>query len=193
MSVLVPPTADLIQMPPEPVRRLTVAEYHQMIAAGILQQDDPFELLEGWLVPKMSRNASHDLVLGLSEDAIGCRLPPEWVRRNQSGVTTSESEPEPDIAVVRGPHRRYANKHPGPEDTGLVVEISETTLRRDRTTKQRVYARAKIPVYWIINVLDLRIEVYTDPSGPQEEPAYRQRQDYGPSEAVPLVLDGKEI
>ena len=147
MSVLVPPTADLIQMPPEPVRRLTVTEYHQMIAAGILQQDDPFELLEGWLVPKMSRNASHDLVLGLSEDAIGCRLSPEWVRRNQSGVTTSESEPEPDIAVVRGPHRRYANKHPGPEDTGLVVEIAETTLRRDRTTKQRVYARVKSP--WI--------------------------------------------
>jgi Uma2 family endonuclease len=193
MSVAVPPTTDLIQMSPEPVRRLTVAEYHQMIKAGILQEDDPFELLEGWLVPKMGRNAPHDLALNLAENEIERRLPPQWVRRGQSGMTTSDSEPEPDIAIVRGPRRRYHQQHPGPGDTALVVEVSDATLRRDQTIKHRIYARAKIPVYWIINLLDMQIEVYSEPTGAKAKARYRQRQDYEASEEVPLVIDGKEV
>jgi len=192
MSILTPPT-DLIQWPPEPARRLTVAEYHEMLKAGILRQDDPFELLEGWLVPKMTRNAPHDVAVSLAEQAIDRELPEEWFRRIQSAVTTADSEPEPDIAVVRGPRRRYLQGHPGPKDTGLLVEVADSSLQRDRTTKQRVNARSMIPVYWIVNLIDMHIEVYTDPSGPDAEPHYRNRQDYGPGDCVPLVLDGQEI
>jgi Uma2 family endonuclease len=192
MSVLVPPT-DLIQLPPEPVRRLTVAEYHQMIEAGILPQDDPFELLEGWLLPKMTRKAPHDLSVGLVEDAIGPLLPPEWVRRGQSAVTTEDSEPEPDVTIVKGPRRRYHREHSGPSDTGLIVEVADTSLNRDRTVKQRIFARGRVPIYWVVNLIDMRVEVYTDPTGPDAEPHYRTRQDYGPNDCVPLVLDGQEI
>jgi Uma2 family endonuclease len=193
MSGLLPPLTDLVQLPPEPVRRLTVAEYHKMIKEGILYEDEPFELLEGWLVPKMTRNAPHDLAVGLAEDAIGPRLPPEWIRQSQSAVTTEDSEPEPDVAVVRGPRRRYGKQHPGPLEMGLVIEVSESSLNRDRTVKHRIYARSRVPVYWIVNLIDMHIEVYTDPTGPDAEPRYRQRQDYGPDDSIPLVLDGKEI
>jgi Uma2 family endonuclease len=193
MLALPHPLATLVQLPPEPVRRLTVDEYHQMIRAGILKEDDPFELLEGWLVPKMTRNPPHDLALGLTEDEITRLLPAAWFRRGQSAVTTLDSEPEPDVAVVRGPRRRFGQRHPGPEDMALVIEVADSSLQRDRTTKWRLYARAGIPVYWIVNLPEARVEVYTDPTGPADAPAYRQRQDYGPGDSVPLVLDGQPI
>jgi Uma2 family endonuclease len=180
-------------MPPEPLRRFTVAEFHQMIRSGILDEDDPCELLEGWLVEKMPRNAPHDLAVALGYEEIGRRLPTEWVVRGQSGVTTTDSEPEPDIAIVRGPQRRYHKEHPGPADTALVVEISDTTLRRDRTIKQRIFARAAIPIYWIVNLIDRQMEVYTEPSGPAEEPRYGKRQDFGENDTVPLVIEGVEL
>ena len=74
-----------------------------------------------------------------------------------------------------------------------MVEVADTSLRRDRGTKQRVYARARIPVYWIANLPERRFEVYTEPSGPAPHPGYRQRQEYGPDEEIPVVLAGQEI
>jgi hypothetical protein len=75
----------------------------------------------------------------------------------------------------------------------MVVEVSDTTLQRDQTIKQRVYARAKIPVYWIRNLLDMKIEVYTEPGGTKSKPRYLKQQEYGASDSVPLVIQGKEI
>ena len=74
----------------------------------------------------------------------------------------------------------------------LVVEVADASLYRDRTTKKQVYARAGIPVYWIVNLPERRIEVYTDPSGPGEGPEYRQHEDYGAWSEVPLMIEGRE-
>jgi Uma2 family endonuclease len=178
---------------PLSLRRFTVAEYHRMIAAGILKEGEPYELLEGWIVRKMTRNPPHDLALGLAEDEIGRRLPAGWFRRDQSGMTTADSEPEPDVAIVRGNRRDYGERHPGPQDLGLVVEIADSSLALDRGLKARLYARAAIAIYWIVNLPDSQIEVYTDPTGPGPEPAYQQHRDYAATEAVPLILDGVEI
>jgi hypothetical protein len=193
MSILALSSAGPAVIPPVPVRRFTVAEYHRLIETGILQEGEPIELLEGWLVPKMTRNPPHDLALGLAEDEISRRLPPGWFRRDQSAVTTADSEPEPEVAIVRGQRRDYGTRHPGPPDMGLVVEIADSSLAQDRTLKARVYARAAIPVYWIVNIPDSQVEVYTDPTGPQPDPAYRQRRDYTAAESVPLILDGLVI
>jgi Uma2 family endonuclease len=184
---------NLVQLPPEPVRRFTVEEYHQMIQSGVLKEDEPFELLEGWLIPKMTRNPPHGLAVALLEYELDRRLPGDWFRRGQSAVTTPDSEPEPDAAVVRGPLRRYAQQHPTPQDMTLVIEVADSSLQRDRTTKARLYARAGIPVYWIVNIPEMHVEAYTDPSGPGDEPAYRQRRDYGLDEALPLVIEGREV
>jgi Uma2 family endonuclease len=175
------------------LRRFTVAEYQRMIRNGIIREGERCELLEGWVVEKMSRNPPHDLVLGLVEDAVGSRLPAGWFRRDQSAVTTSDSEPEPDVGVVRGKRRDFGRRHPGPADMGLVIEVSESSLDQDRTEKQRIYARASIPVYWIVNIVEEQVEVYTDPTGDCDEPCYRSRRDYHRDEEVPLVLDGVEV
>ena len=73
------------------------------------------------------------------------------------------------------------------------MEVADSSLTREDTTKLRIYARAAIPIYWIINIPDRQVEVYSDPAGPEPEPRYRLQQHVGPADSVPLVLDGKEI
>jgi Uma2 family endonuclease len=111
----------------------------------------------------------------------------------QSAVTTLESEPEPDVVVVRGGARDFVKRHPGPEQIGLVVEVADTSLTHDRTVKGRIYARAGIANYWIVNLIDRRIEVYSDPAPRARKPVYRARRDFGPGEAIPLSLGGRVI
>ena len=191
--VAIPPALPPI-VPPLPVRRFTVDEYHRMIQAGILGEDDDVELLEGWIVPKMSKNPPHDTMISIiMMDVLTPRLPGGWHCRGQSAATTADSEPEPDIAVVRGPKRDYLVRHPGPSDLAMVVEVADSSLPRDRLEKVRIYARAAVPVYWIINLVDGQVEVYTDPTGPDAGPVYRTRHDYRPGDMVPFVVDGREL
>ena len=105
----------------------------------------------------------------------------------------SDSEPEPDVAVIRGDLDEYEHSHPGPQDVALVVEVADASLDRDRSIKKQVYARAGIPVYWIVNLPERRIEVYTAPSGPAETSDYRQHENYAAGSEVPLIVEGREV
>ncbi len=121
--------------PPVPVRQFTVDEYHRMIETGILDEDENVELLEGWVVPKMSRGPAHDTVVSLADEKIGSILPAEWITRLQSGVTTTDSEPEPDLAVVRGPGGVTSITIPVRRRWSMAVEVAKSSLHRDRTLK----------------------------------------------------------
>lgn len=169
--------------------RFSVAQYHKMIEMGILTEDDNLELLDGYLVQKMSRNPPHDAAIQKIQKRLFRVLPPDWDLRIQSAITLSRSEPEPDLAVVRGDERRYLTNHPGPADIGLVIEVAESTLDGDRIDKGRDYGEAGIAYYWIVNLVDSQIEVYTQPSGVTAAPAFAHRQDYRMGDDVPLVLD----
>ena len=147
------------------LHKFTVDEYHQMIEAEVFGKYDRVQLLEGRIVDKMTHKPRHDASVDLTQTAIAPLLQPDWRVRCQSAITTAESEPEPDIAVVRGPARRYSQRHPRPRDIGLIVEIGDATLRDDRTIQYRIYARARIPVYWIVNLVDEKVEVYSKPKG----------------------------
>ncbi len=193
MSIGAPPTWNTFELPPFPVRRFTVAEYHHMVQTGLLTEDEPVELLEGWIVPKVPRNTRHDVTLDLAQEVIRHKLPARWRIRIQSAITTDDSEPEPDLAIVLGPANRYLGHHPGAQDIAALIEVADTSLTHDRKEKGRVYARASVPIYWIINLVDSQVEVYTDPSGPVPAPNYRQRRDYGVNDSVPLVIGGQEI
>jgi Uma2 family endonuclease len=187
-------TVDGAYAPPVPVRRFSVDEYHRMIETGILTDEDQVELLEGWIVPKMPRNPPHDAVISIVHNrVIGPRLPDGWFCRGQSAVTTPDSEPEPDLAVIRGTEYDYLSRHPGPKDMALVIEVADTTLRRDRTIKLRLYARARVPIYWIINIPKARIDAHTAPSGPSSAPAYGEHHSFGRTKTIPLILDGREV
>jgi Uma2 family endonuclease len=192
MSTITSP--QLPAAPPDtPIMPLSVDQYHAMIRAGILTEDHPVELLEGLLVPKMPKNSAHRRAKRMLLKAIAAILPPGWDVDTQEAMTTSDSEPEPDLYVFRARPDDYPDGHPGPQDMAMVVEVSESSLRRDRKLKKRIYARAGVREYWIVNLMDRQIEVYTDASGPADEPDYRQRQDYKPGDALPVTVDGQEV
>jgi len=163
-----------------------------MIEAGVLTENDRVELLEGTIVPKMPHNPPHDTAVDLAQTTIAALLPAGWRVRVQSAITLADSEPEPDVAVVRGPARRYARSHPRPRDIALIIEVADTTLSEDRTVKGHLYARARIPVYWIVNLQDSHIEVYTQPKA-GKSPAYRQRRNFGRKELVSVFIEGRLV
>ena len=182
-----------IAIPTDVVWRFNVDQYHSMIRMGILTEDDPVELLEGWLIVKMSKSPKHRVATHLIRQALEHSVPPGWYVDSQEPLTTTDSEPEPDVMIVRGETRQYLDHHPGPQDIALVVEVADSSLQRDRTLKKRLYASAGIAVYWIVNLSLSQIEVYTNPSGSSERPDYRQQQDYGLEDSIPLIVDGREI
>ncbi len=163
-----------------------------MIAAGILAADEPVELLEGWLVPKMVKDPPHSTARHLTTKALERIVPSGWHVRSQEPITLNDSEPEPDVAAVRGGPSQYECSHPGPQDVALDVEIADVSLDRDRSIKKQVYARAGIPFYWIVNLQERRVEVYTDPSGPIARPDYGNHQHYVTGSEVPFVIEGHE-
>jgi Uma2 family endonuclease len=196
MSIITPSTAfasGLAAVPGDLIWRLSVGQYHAMIRTGILTPDHPVELLDGWLVLKMPKNPPHRVATRLTCKALERVMPAGWYVDQQEPITTQNSEPEPDVVVVRGDTREYLDRHPGLGDVPLVVEVSDTTLERDRTLKKRIYAFAEIPTYSIVNLVDQQVEVYTEPSGEAEPADYRQRQDYALEDSVPVVVEGREI
>lgn len=169
--------------------RLSVDQYHAMARAGILTENDNIELIEGWLVRKMTKYPPHAISTVLVREALHSILPDGWFVNSQDPITTGDSEPEPDGFVVRGSVRDYRDGPPGPRDLALVVEVADTSLAFDRGTKKRLYARARIITYWIVNLNQRQIEVYTRPTGTGRRADYRERRDYAEGDRVPLIVN----
>jgi Uma2 family endonuclease len=175
------------------IARFSVAKYQRMIEAGILTTEDKVELLENYVVLKMAKNPPHDGTLDIIKAALGPLLPSGWLLRVQQTVVLADSQPEPDFAIVRGNPRSYLTRHPGPADVGLLIEVADSSLLRDQRDKTRIYARAGIAIYWIVNLVDGRVEAYWQPSGPAAVPAYGTVHTYQAGDSVPLTLDGQTI
>lgn len=163
-----------------------------MFERGILREGDWVELREGVIVTEPLPNPPHAAAIDLANGELPPLLPNGWYVRSQSPVATPDSVCAPDLAVVRGPRRRYADRHPGPRDIALVIEVAQSTLRQDREVMGRIYARAGIPIYWIVNLVKRQIEVYTDATGDTNEPRYRKRHDFGVRSSVSVVIAGRQ-
>lgn len=171
--------------------RFSVARYQRMIESGILTPEDKVELLENYLVLKMARNPAHDGTILRISKRLGRRLPPGWDLRSQSAIEMTDSQPEPNFSIVREVSDDYTSRHPGPGDIGVVIEVADSSILRDQRDKTRIYARANIACYWIVNLVDRRVEVYTQPSGPATVPSYGAFRTYQPGDEVPIELDGR--
>lgn len=182
-----------LQRPPLPVRRFTVAEYRRLAEVGILGEHERVELLEGWIVPKRVHNPPHDNAVELVDEALRARLPPGWRVRVQSSITTADSEPEPDLILVRGSARDRKGRHPNPSEVGLIVEVADSSLETDRRDKARLYARASIPCYWIVNLVDRCVEVHAQPAQVDGVPRYRRVETRSAGQSVELVLDERPV
>lgn len=195
MSTTTPTTAPVpYYLQQSTFRKFTLDQYHKMIETGVLIDGEPYELLEGYLVHKMSRGSPHDSAVQVLNKRFVRMAPAGWEVRTQCAITLpTGSEPEPDCVLVRGDETTFRTRHPGPTEIGLLVEVSDSSLLIDRHDKGRIYAREGIPVYWVVNVVDKVIEVYTLPSGPNEAAAYAKRDDYPVGTAVPVVLGGTPV
>jgi hypothetical protein len=163
-----------------------------MVEQGILGENDRVELLDGLIVDKTTHNPPHDACISLVKDGIEPRLSRAWMLGIQSAVTLSTSEPEPDLAVVKRPARRYSQSHPRPGDIGMLIEVAESSLLEDRDWKAVLFAQERIPIYWLVNLIDRQVEVYTDPrSG--KAPGYRQHKDYAENKSIPLIIAGQKM
>lgn len=188
-----------VSAPPEPVitefpiHRLTVEQYHAMIDAGIIKPEDRLELLEGWLVEKMGKNPPHAYIREQIEDWFKASVGAGWLVRSQEPLSLPDGEPEPDVMIARGVRSDYKSRHPQPGDVALLVEVSDATLHIDRKLKNRVYARAGIPFYWIANVNERLFEVYTDAFDDGTNAFYRQMTLYTEGDQLPLIIDGQEV
>jgi len=173
LSVGIPSSTFVSDSVPFVPRRFTVEEYHRLGEIGVLTEDDRVELLEGVITPKMMHNPPHDSTIMQIEEVLRPRITTGWTIRIQSSLTTADSEPEPDLTIVRGRARDYVRRHPEAADVAMVIEVADASLLRDRA-KARLYARAGMPMYWIVNLVDKQIEVHCQPLCTDETATYQQ-------------------
>ena len=170
--------------------RFTVDEYERIIEAGALEDPGRVELIDGEMVDKMGKKAEHSYAAKETLKALDSRLPAGWTSRKEEPVRIPDyDEPEPDVAIVRGIDADYQHRIPTAADVALLVEVSDTTLPQDRGKKLLVYAKGKIPIYWIVNLVDRQVEVYSRPG----KKGYRSHQVYASGEQVPVTIGGREL
>ena len=135
----------------------------------------------------MAKSPQHGYSTRKALDSLVSLIGPGLTWRSEQPVRIPDyDEPEPDIAIVRGTTEDYAYRVPGPGDVELLIEVSLTSLEQDRGEKQLAYARGRIPVYWIINLVHRQVEVFADP-GPD---GYGSSTVYPEGQSVPVVIGG---
>jgi Uma2 family endonuclease len=169
-------------------KRFTLDEYHRLIKLGFLTEEHRIEFIRGELIQMTAKGTPHTV-----SSSIFCRLldrilGDQAVIRGQDPITISNnSEPEPDIVVARGKDEDYLPHHPYPEDILLVVEISDSTLIYDQTTKLKLYAEAGINNYWIVNLNARQLECYHQPyTDGQGELGYLSKQVFLSEQSVKI-------
>jgi Uma2 family endonuclease len=169
-----------------PTKRWTRVEYDRLVDHGVLGPGDRIELLGGLLVVREPQGGRHAMGVRMVEEALRAAFGSGWDVRGQLPVALDEeSEPEPDVSVVPGSFRDYPLEHPA--RTVLVVEIADSSLALDRGEKAGLYARARVPDYWIVNLVDRALEVHRDPARDAGAPfgwRYREIVTLRPGETV---------
>jgi Uma2 family endonuclease len=180
---------------PRSLYRLSLEKYEAMVKSGLFTKRDRLELVEGILVAKMTQHPPHAAVCEMIRDALNRKLPSGWHVRGEKPlrIPTRESLPEPDLVVARGVVRDYLERHPEPADVALVVEVADSSLHDDRNVMSRVYGGGEVALYWIVNLIEKQVEVYSRPSGPSEPIGYRHCEVYRPDQEIPFVIAGTAV
>jgi hypothetical protein len=183
---------------PRRLYRMPLEVYHAIAEHGLLTPRDKVVLLDGLLVKKMTRGAPHVTAAQRIVNTLNGLALVGWFVRKGEPITLPgrsgrrDSEPEPDVVLARGHFEDYPARHPGPDEVALVVEVAASSLRKDRKNIT-VYARAGIPVTWLVNMPNDTIEVHTSPTGPADPAKYNAMKVYGLDDHVPVVIEGHEV
>ncbi len=169
--------------------RFSVTQYHQMIDGGIFAPDDRLELINGELVVMSPINRRHAACCGRISYLLEQRLGGRAMKRIQDPITLADSEPQPDVAIVRWRDDFYLDGHPTPPDIYWLIEVSDTSIAYDRRVKVPLYLSAGIPEVWLVNLDDDCIEVYRQGT----EQVIRQGQTLSPLSFSDLVFNADEL
>jgi Uma2 family endonuclease len=169
---------------PFPRRPLTVEMYHALAEKGLLGEGDRVELINGDLVPMSPLGSPHSAcVRRLDKQLHRLRLAEVQISIQNPVQLNEQSEPEPDVAILKHREDFYEAAHPRPQDVLLLIEVADSSLEKDRSIKLEGYAQAGIAEYWIINLVDRQIEIYTQP----QDQVYKSRELRLPGDTV-MVL-----
>ena len=146
-----------------PPRLFTIAEYHRMAQAGVFGEDERVELLDGQVVAMAPIGPRHALTVDVLSRWFGGPRERWWARFQNPIDLDERSEPNPDVVLARMPWRGYPRSHPRPEDIFLVVEVADSTLRRDLGKKLPLYARNAIAEVWIVDLTVDQVIVHRAP------------------------------
>jgi Uma2 family endonuclease len=147
------------------LRPFTTAEYHRLIEAGILTEDDRVELIDGGIVKIAPIGPGHAACVDRLAEFFTDKVIKVAIVRVQNPIELNEySEPQPDIALVKRRTDFYAQSHPTPEDVLVAIEVADTTVESDRAVKIQSYASAGIPEAWLIDLYNDRIEIHSNPA-----------------------------
>jgi Uma2 family endonuclease len=148
------------------IRQLTSTEYYGMMESGIIREGERVELILGQIFTMAAKGTRHTVSTTRLLKELLRLVGERAIVRCQDPITLpNHSEPEPDIVIARLRSDDYVNSHPSPEDIILVIEVADSTIKFDRDTKAPLYAAAGIGEYWIINLVDDRLEIYRQPEG----------------------------
>lgn len=171
--------------------RFSVDDYEKMIQLGILTENHQVELIRGEIVDKMPTGEQHLACVNRLNRFLNRLVGDLAIVSIQNPVVFPDSEPEPDVALLRPREDFYESGKPRPQDTLLLIEVSDTTLDYDREVKASLYAEAGITDYWIVNLVDRCLEVHRQP---RPDGSYGEMRTYQPGESVELLsLPGSTV
>jgi Uma2 family endonuclease len=149
-----------------PIRKIfTVNEYHKMIDSGLFVGNSNYELIEGEIIKKMTQGEYHISCINRLNRIFSRRCGDEVIVSIQNAITISDiSEPEPDVTLLRFQEDFYASGKATTKDVLLLIEVSDSTVSYDRTTKIRLYAEAGVQEVWLVNLPKQVLEVHSEPN-----------------------------
>ncbi len=168
-------------------RKFSIDEYHKLVDLGFFTENDRIELIRGEIIEMAPKRTQHSVCNSILFGELYRLLYSKASVRGQEPIIllSSNSEPEPDVVIAKKKPDNYLSAHPTVEDIILVIEISDSTLQYDRETKLPLYAEAGINDYWIFNLVDNRLEVYSKPfSDAQGKFDYRTKSIVLPEEKI---------
>jgi Uma2 family endonuclease len=187
-------SAEVIEAHPGVPYRLTADDFERMIETGIIPDDRRVGLWEGRLYESMAKKMPHAISSSKLVMALVRLVPDGWFLWAENPITISfDKVPLPDLAIVRGKPDDYKGRRPGGGDVALVIEVADTSLRKDTGPMLESYARAGIPVYWVVNLAARLVQVYQGPKILHGLGQYTQSESLGPGQVVPLVIDGRDV
>ncbi len=169
-------------------KRFTIEEYHRLGELGFFSPEERVELIRGEIIKMPTTKTPHSFCnTRLWQELFKLLGESATLRVQEPIILPADSEPQPDFAIVRNQDDNYLSSHPMPDDIFLVIEISNPTLKFDQTTKLSLYAEDNIPHYWIFNLIDNHLEIYSQPyQDLRGKFNYRHKQIALPNETIPL-------